>query len=244
MPLPSLRGRAKVGAGRSGAGAPSSRVPCATACTRQHSACPAAHAPSPYRLAVDHGVFQMPTDACPSNFTGFATDTYQELAPSSTVRGQGGGACGGAPCCAGPASRHAAAAWAGQGQGQGVTRHVPVCPAKLARVSCWCGVPYSAAPGPPPSPLQSGNFTWQLPAAPGDYWVTSQANQDCADGGPDWRQGQGRVNGCRNTLVALSRGYALAQLRAALLRCPPSPPPPSPHAACKLDTLPALFLAF
>ncbi|KAL4448937.1 hypothetical protein ABPG77_007654 [Micractinium sp. CCAP 211/92] len=61
---------------------------------------------------VDHGIFQMPTDACPSNFTGFATDNYQELAPSSTA----------------------------------------------------------------------GNFTWQLPNATGDYWVTSQANQDCANG--------------------------------------------------------------
>ncbi len=43
----------------------------------------------PGLFAVDHGIFQMPTDACPSNFTGFATDNYQELAPSSTVRGQG-----------------------------------------------------------------------------------------------------------------------------------------------------------
>ncbi|KAL4422733.1 hypothetical protein ABPG75_008930 [Micractinium tetrahymenae] len=60
----------------------------------------------------DHGVFQMPNDACPSNFTAYATDNYQDLAPSST----------------------------------------------------------------------SGNFTWQLPAAAGDYWVTSQANQDCANG--------------------------------------------------------------
>lgn len=91
---------------------------------------------------VDHGVFQMPTDACPSNFTGFATDTYQELAPSST----------------------------------------------------------------------SGNFTWQLPAAPGDYWVTSQANQDCADG----IKAQLRVvsSGAR---PSLQLGAAAAAVLAAVL---------------------------
>jgi hypothetical protein len=61
----------------------------------------------------DHGVFQIPTDACPSSFTGFATDQYKELAAAGRV----------------------------------------------------------------------GEFTWQLPTTPGDYWVTSQANSDCTNGG-------------------------------------------------------------
>lgn len=60
----------------------------------------------------DHGIFQIPNDACPSNFTGFASNDYKELAPSSTI----------------------------------------------------------------------GDFTWDLPAEEGDYWVTSQALGDCTDG--------------------------------------------------------------
>lgn len=33
----------------------------------------------------NHGVFQIPSDACPSNYTAWKTDTYQELAPASLV---------------------------------------------------------------------------------------------------------------------------------------------------------------
>lgn len=35
--------------------------------------------------AEDHGVFQIPTDACPSTFTGFATERYRELAAAGRV---------------------------------------------------------------------------------------------------------------------------------------------------------------
>jgi hypothetical protein len=31
--------------------------------------------------------------------------------------------------------------------------------------------------------LQVGEFTWQPPEKPGDYWVTSSVGQDCANGG-------------------------------------------------------------
>ncbi|PSC73086.1 KRAB-A domain-containing 2-like [Micractinium conductrix] len=91
----------------------------------------------------DHGLFQIPNDACPGNFTGFASNSYRELAPSSTV----------------------------------------------------------------------GNFTWQLPAKPGDYWVTSQARGDCNNG----IKAQFRVVSAAGRATLQLRAAAAAVLACVLL---------------------------
>lgn len=77
-----------------------------------HHASHADHCPLLCCCAEDRGLFQVPTDACPKDFTGFATDAYKELAPVS----------------------------------------------------------------------KQGQYAWAVPQETGDYWITSQAGTDCADG--------------------------------------------------------------
>lgn len=67
-------------------------------------------------------MFQIPTDACPSDFQGFATESYKSLAASA----------------------------------------------------------------------RQGRYEWQVPSEAGDYWLTSQANNDCRDGA---RRGAGLGGG-------------------------------------------------
>ena len=110
-------------------------------------------------------MFQIPTDACPEGgFGGFATDSFKELAATAPVR---------AVACCKEWHRPALAciAW--------------------ARLRCQCArKPATGAdvrrprllPAPAPPRVQSGEFAWQLPTEPGDYWVTSQAGQDCING--------------------------------------------------------------
>ena len=63
-----------------------------------------------------HGVFQIPTIGCPSNFTGQEGETYKFLAPTSN----------------------------------------------------------------------GGSYLWEVPNKTGQYWITSQSNQDCAKGRCLW----------------------------------------------------------
>ena len=77
--------------------------------------------------------------------------------------------------------------------------------------------------------LQVGNFTWQLPAKPGDYWVTSQARGDCNNGARGAvRVPQGRERCSRKERAALRRRCC----GAVLATRPPtiSTPTPAPVA--------------
>ncbi|KAI3430454.1 hypothetical protein D9Q98_005049 [Chlorella vulgaris] len=76
--------------------------------------CPGGNSVAQFSWAgtAPHGVFQIESDACPSNFTGFKSDSYQELAPVSLM----------------------------------------------------------------------DDYDWNVPKEEGDYWVTSQAPNDCANG--------------------------------------------------------------
>lgn len=64
---------------------------------------------------------------------------------------------------------------------------LPGCRSTSSRSSCpsqqnWEPAALTLQPECVLAWVQVGEFTWQLPTQPGDYWVTSQANSDCTNG--------------------------------------------------------------